>query len=274
MKVFVSVDMEGVAGIVDWDQCIEGGHDYAMGRRLLLGEVDAALDAAVAAGATDIVVNDAHSVMRNLDPSTLPPSASYLSGKFKPLYMMEGLDSSFDAVLFLGYHAAAPTPGVLSHTFNPRAIADVRINGTLAAESGLNALVAQHHGVPVAVVTGDQYVGPEAEPFCPGIVAVEVKRSLNRYAAHHLHPTAARERIAAGVTDALSRLDQITAPAIALPATLSIDFTSPDMAEQATWVRDVRRVGPRTVEVTDDDPLRLHRTFVTLVYLTRSLVEQ
>jgi D-amino peptidase len=271
MKVFISVDMEGVAGIVDWAQCLATGEDYALGRDLLVGEVNAAIDGAMAAGATAILVNDAHSFMRNLPPERLAGGASYLSGRFKPRYMMEGLDSSFDAAVFLGYHAAIATPGVLSHTYNPRAIADVRLCGTTTGEAGLNALVAQHFRVPVAVITGDQYVGPEAEPFCPGIKHIRVKESISRYSALNEHPRKACELIREGVRAALSDLPQ--PPAIPMPATIEVRFTSPDMAEQATWVRGVSRLDPVTIALTGDDPLGLYQGFITLVYLTRSLVE-
>jgi D-amino peptidase len=273
VKVYVSVDMEGVAGISDWEQCIPGGDDYALGRELLLGEVNAALEAATSAGATEILVNDSHSVMRNLPPDALTGRVEYLSGRFKPRYMMQGLDGTYAACLFLGYHAAIGSPGVLSHTYNPKAIAEVRLNGTVTGEAGINALVAQHYRVPVALITGDQYVGPEAAPFCPDIVHVQVKESASRYAARHLHPAQARTRIADGVRLALSRLDGLAPPTIALPAEMEVDFLSPDMAEQATWVRGVRRRGGRSVVARDEDPLRLFGTFVTLVYLTRSLVE-
>jgi D-amino peptidase len=273
VKIFISVDLEGVAGIADWEQCIAGGDDYALGRELALGEVNAAIEGARAAGAEEIVVNDAHSVMRNLPPAALAGRASYLSGRFKPRYMMQGLDGSFDAIVFLGYHAAMGTPGILSHTYNPRAIAEVRIDGTATGEAGLNALVAQHFGVPVAVITGDQYVGPEAAPFCPGVTAIRVKESVSRYAAQHLHPEVARERIRDGVGQALSTLDGLTPPEIGMPATLEIDLLSPDMAEQATWLRGVVRRGSRTVALTGTEPLELFQAFITLVYLTRSLVE-
>ena len=272
MKVYISVDMEGVAGISDWEQCLAGGDDYQLGRDLLLGEVNAAIDGAREAGATEILVNDSHSAMRNLPPTELHGQASYLSGRFKPLYMMEGLDASYDVALFLGYHAAMPTPGILSHTYNPRAIADVTLNGTVTGEAGINALVAMHHGVPVAVITGDQYVGPEAAPFCPGIEVVEVKRSVSRYAAEHLHPDVARERIREGVHQSLSGMSA-GPPVIDLPATLEVQLMSPDMAEQATWLHGVERVTSTSVRFSDDDPLRLFRTFMTLVFLTRSLVE-
>ena len=273
MKVFLSVDMEGVAGIVDWAQCLAAGEDYALGRDLLVAEVNAAIDGAAAAGATQILVNDAHSVMRNLPPDRLGHRAAYLSGRFKPLYMMEGLDESFDAAVFLGYHAAIATPGVLSHTYNPRAIADVLINGVTTGEAGLNALVAQHFRVPVAVITGDQYVGPEADPFCPGVRHIQVKRSISRYSALNQHPDVARDLIREGVRVALKNLPSLAPPRILMPATIEVRFTSPDMAEQATWIQGVSRVDPVTVALTGDDPLRLHRCFITLVYLTRSLIE-
>jgi D-amino peptidase len=271
VKIYISVDMEGVAGIVDWAQCRAGGDDYALGRELLIGEVNAAIDGALAAGATEILINDSHSTMRNLPPDALHGRASYLSGRFKPLYMMQGLDATFDAVIFLGYHAAMATPGVLSHTYNPRAFANVAINGVTTGEAGLNALVAQHYGVPIAVITGDQYVGPEAAPFCPRIAAIQVKTSISRYAASHLHPQTSKERIEAGVTDALRSLP--SPPLFTLPATIEVEFVSPDMAEQATWIRGVTRVDTRRAAFSDTDPLRLYQTFMTLVYLTRSLVE-
>lgn len=136
MRVFISVDMEGVAGIADWAQCTAAGEDYALGRDLLLGEVNAAIEGAVAAGATYILVNDAHSAMRNLPPAGLAGRAAYLSGKFKPWYMMQGLDETFDRAIFLGYHAAMATPGILSHTYNPgrchRPVNRIRCRGTPA----------------------------------------------------------------------------------------------------------------------------------------------
>jgi D-amino peptidase len=272
VKVYISVDMEGVAGISDWEQCLPGGADYPLGRDLVLGEVNAAIEGALEAGAGPILVNDSHSLMRNLPPDQLGGHASYLSGSFKPLYMMEGLDASFDVVLFLGYHAAMPTPGILSHTYNPRAIRNVLLNGTLTGEAGINALVAAHHGVPVAVITGDQYVGPEAAPFCPGIHVIQVKTSISRYAAEHLHPGIARQRIREGVYRALSD-PNAGPPGIPLPATLEVHLMSPDMAEQSTWLRGIERVGSTSVRFADEDPLALYRTFMTLVFLTRSLVE-
>jgi D-amino peptidase len=142
MKVFISTDFEGVAGIVDWDQIMVGSSDYEMGRRLLLGELNAAIDGALAGGATEFVVNDSHSSMRNLPPDLLHGQARLITGKHKPMYMMEGLDASFDAILFLGYHGSiGASQSVLSHTYNPRAIWEVRIDGEIAGETALNACI-------------------------------------------------------------------------------------------------------------------------------------
>lgn len=274
MKVFISSDIEGTAGIVDWEQVRGPGAEYEIGRRLLTDEVNAAIDGAVAAGATAFLVNDSHSTMRNLDPGALHHQASYLSGRHKPLYMMEGLDPSFDAVFMVAYHGAIGAEhAILSHTYNPRAVWEVRIDGTPVGEGALNALVALHHRVPVVLITGDEATAEEARPFLPDIETVIVKRSITRFAAESLHPERACELIRAGAECALRRAATIPLPAIELPATLEITFLTADMAEMATWLPGVQRSAPRTVTVTDGDPLALYRTFVTIVALTRSIVE-
>src|SRR5579872_2216168 len=201
MKVYISTDFEGVAGIVDWDQIMVGSHDYELGRRLLLGELNAAIDGAREAGATEFVVNDSHSSMRNLEPDLLHGAATLITGKHKPMYMMEGLDSSFDAIFFLGYHGSiGASHAVLSHSYNPRAIWEARINGQVVGETAINALVAAHYGVPIALITGDSVTIAEAEQLTPAPHGVAVKQSISRFAAESLHPEVARERIHEGAT--------------------------------------------------------------------------
>src|SRR5579884_653946 len=210
MRVFISSDIEGAAGIVDWEQVRGPGAEYEIGRQLLTDEVNAAIDGAVQAGADDILVNDAHRTMYNLRPGDLHHHASYLSGRHKPLYMMEGLDASFDAVFMVAYHGAIGAErAVLSHTYNPLAVWEVRLGGVVAGESALNALVAQHYGVPVALITGDEATAVEARAFMPDTDAVVVKRSITRFAAESLHPSEACRRIEAGATRALERLSSI-----------------------------------------------------------------
>ena len=198
VKVFISSDMEGTAGVVDWSQCRPGEPEHEHFRELLLGEVNAAIEGAADGGATEFLVNDSHSTMQNLRPERLARRARYLSGRHKPLYMMQGLDASYDAVLLVSYHGSMATSSTLSHTYNPRAIAEVRLNGTVVGESGINALVAQAHGVPVVLVTGDDVTAAEARAVLPGIRAAVVKTSVSRFAAESLHPVAARDLIRGG----------------------------------------------------------------------------
>lgn len=276
MKVFISTDFEGVAGIVDWDQIMVGSSDYDLGRRLLLGELNAAIDGALAAGATEFVVNDSHSSMRNLPPDLIHGQARLITGKHKPMYMMEGLDASFDAIFFLGYHGSiGASQSVLSHTYNPRAIWEVRINGEIVGETALNALVATHYGVPIALITGDQVTAAEAKHLNPPPVCVEVKRSISRYASDSLHPEVARDRIQAAARHALGGEKPVNAPQFASPIQIEVTFLTSDMAEMSAWLHDIRLVEDRsrTVLLEGDDPLRLFRTFVTMVMLTRALVE-
>ena len=274
MKVFISFDMEGVAGIVDWSQCRAPGVPYEEGRRLLLGEVNAAIDGALEAGATAIVCNDSHGTMNNLDPAALHGRASYVSGRHKPLYMMQGLDAGADVVLMVGYHGSiSGESSVLSHTYNPSVVSHVELNGVRVGESGINALVALAFGVPVGLITGDRQTAGEADPFLAGAERVVVKESFTRFGAENLHPEVACAMIADGARRAVERAVQraggLKAPDIALPATLDVHVQTADMAEVASWVRGVERTGLRTVSMSGDDPLAMFRSFVALTYITR-----
>ena len=162
MKLFISTDFEGTSGIVAWEQTLEGNPEYAHGRALLTAEVNAAIDGARAGGATEIVVNDAHANMRNLRADELSGEATLVSGRHKPLYMMQGLDASFDAAFFVSYHGGiSAATAILSHSYNPGSVYEARVDGHVVGESALNALVAAHHGVPIALVTGDAATGQE-----------------------------------------------------------------------------------------------------------------
>jgi len=273
VKVFISSDMEGTAGVVDWSQCMAGQPEYEYYRTLLQGEVNAAIEGAQEAGATEFLVNDSHSRMQNLRPDGLAGHARYLSGRHKPLYMMQGLDESFDAVFLVSYHGSMSSASPLSHTYNPRAIAEVVLNGTVVGESGINALVAQAYGVPVVLVTGDDVTASEAEAVCPGIRTAVVKTAVSRFAADSLHPEDARDLIRERAREAVAGLAQAAPPAIDLPATLTVRFRNADLAEMATWVEGVTRSGGTEATITDDDPLGLFRRFITVVLLTRDIAE-
>ncbi|HET9092369.1 MAG TPA: M55 family metallopeptidase [Acidimicrobiales bacterium] len=275
MRVFISSDMEGTAGIVDWSQCRPPGPAYEAGCRLLLAEVNAAIDGCADAGADEVLVNDSHGLMANLPPEQLHSRASYASGRHKPLYMMERLSPDYQAVLFVSYHGSMGSNGVLSHTYNPRAISEVRLNGTVTGEAGINGLVALGHGVPVALVTGDQVTIEESRPWFPDAVGVVVKESVSRFCAESLHPELARELIRSGAAEAVQRVldGGVALPRIELPATLEVSWLTADMAELVTVLPRSERVDARTVSFRDDDPVRLYRNFTAAISLTRSLVE-
>jgi D-amino peptidase len=273
MKVFISSDMEGTAGVVDWSQCLAGEPEYAYYRTLLQNEVNAAIEGAIAGGAQEFLVNDSHSKMQNLRPDALAGRARYLSGRHKPLYMMQGLDTSFDAVFFVSYHGSMSAAAPLSHTYNPRAIAEVELNGTVVGESGVNSLVALGTQVPVVLVTGDDVTAAEAAAVNPDVRSAVVKTAVNRFAADSMHPDAACELIRAEAEAAVRDLAGAALPQIELPATLTVRFRNADLAEMATWVNGAQRVERTVVAMTDEDPVRLFRTFIHAVVLTRDIAE-
>ena len=192
-KVFISVDMEGISGISGSDQLSSDGREYERSRKLMAEDVNAAIRGARAGGARVIVVNDSHGSMRNLRLEDLDPSAILISHNFKRYGMMEGLDESFDAAIFIGYHAKAGTPaGLFAHT-GSGVVADVRVNGQSLGEGGLNTLVAGWYGVPVVLVTGDDVAVKQVSETATAARTVVVKRALNQRAAE-LRPLEAVHR--------------------------------------------------------------------------------
>jgi D-amino peptidase len=270
MKVFLSTDMEGTAGVVDWQQCVGDGPDAQAGRKLLLAEVNAAIEGAMAGGATQIVVNDSHSTMRNLPAEQLAGQASYVSGSHKPLYMMQGLDDSFDAVLFISYHGSVGAPAGLSHTYSPRAVVEARIDGKVTGEAGINALVAAHYGVPVVLITGDRCACEESAALIPGIHQAVVKEHVSRLAAHSMHPENARELIRERARAAVATS---AAPPPLDPGVLELSVRTTDIAEAASWVRGVDQTGPRELRIHGETRLATYRAFCAAILLTRSVAE-
>jgi D-amino peptidase len=272
MKVFLSSDMEGTAGVVDWAQCVGDGPEAVAGRRLLLDEVNAAIEGALAGGATEIVVNDSHSTMRNLPPAALAGHASYISGSHKPMYMMQGLDGSFDAILFVSYHGSVGAPAGLSHTYNPRAVIEARLGGVVTGEAGINALVAAHYGVPVVLVTGDRCACEETAALIPGVHCAVVKEHVSRVAAHSMHPARACGLIRETAEKAIAGAAGAQPPPLG-SAPLEVSVRTTDIAEAASWVRGARRIGPRELRFEGEDPLAVYRSFCAAILLTRAVAE-
>jgi D-amino peptidase len=272
LKIFLSSDMEGTAGVVDWEQCVGDGPQAAAGRKLLLDEVNAAIEGAMAGGATEVVVNDSHSTMRNLPPDALAGEASYISGSHKPLYMMQGLDDSFDAVLFVSYHGSVGAPAGLSHTYSPRVVVEARLDGVVTGEAGINALVAAHYGVPVVLVTGDRCACDETAVLIPGVHAAVVKEPVSRTAAHSLHPSRARALIRDTAEKAVAGAAAAAPPPLA-SATLEVSVRTTDIAEAASWARGVDRTGPRELRIHGENALATYRSFCAAILLTRTVAD-
>ncbi|MFZ0668504.1 MAG: M55 family metallopeptidase [Acidimicrobiales bacterium] len=251
--MFISSDMEGTAGVVDWEHVRPGGslYDYYVG--LLTGEVNAAIEGAIEGGANEFLVNDSHGRMANLRPSELTGKASYLSGRFKPRYMMQGLDESFDAVFLLSYHGSMSSArAALSHTYFPDAFAEVRLNGQVTGEGGINALVARAYDVPVVLVTGDERTAQEMQAICPDIKAAIVKKSITRFAAESLHPDKANDLIRSTARQATEGVSKASPPAIALPATIDIRFHNTDYAQLGCRIAGVVSTGDLTATIEGD----------------------
>jgi D-amino peptidase len=194
-KVYISVDMEGISGVSGDDQLSPGGAEYGRSRRLMVEDANAAIRGALAAGATDILVNDSHGGQRNLLPEDLHPKARLISHSFKRHGMMEGLDESFDAVIYVGYHAKAETPaGLFAHT-GSGVVRDLEINGRSVGEGGLNSALAAWYGVPVVLVTGDDVAIRQVQDTAQGARGVEVKRAINVRAVELKPLEKAREEI-------------------------------------------------------------------------------
>jgi len=206
LKVFISVDMEGIAGVVAVGDVSSRGHDYDYFREIMTLETNAAVEGALAAGALEIVVRDGHGAKTNILPNLLHEKAKLLRGVTdRPENMMLGIDETFDAVLFIGYHAKAGTAeGVLAHTSSGNVI-DLSINGVSLPEAGYNALVAGLYDVPVALVAGDNWICEQAKSLFGNVVTVETKVGYGS-AQLGLHPEAARAKIKEKTIEALSHL--------------------------------------------------------------------
>jgi D-amino peptidase len=202
-KVYISVDLEGISGINGDDQTGAGGAEYGRARKLMAEDANAAIRGAFDGGATEVVVNDSHGGQRNLLPEDLDPRARLISHSFKRYGMMEGLDDTFDAVLFVGYHAKADAPrGLFAHT-GSGVVRDLQINGRSVGEGGMNAALAAWYGVPVVLVTGDDVAVAEVKESAPSAKGVVVKRAINIRAVE-LRPLAeARKDIQAGAREAV-----------------------------------------------------------------------
>lgn len=263
-KVFISADMEGISGISASDQLAAAGAEYGRARKMMADDVNAAIRGARSAGATTVVVNDSHGSMRNLRLEDLEPDVRLISHSFKRSGMMEGLDDSFDSVIFIGYHAKAGHPaGLFAHT-GSGVVRDVRVNGTSMGEGGLNTTVAAWYGVPVVLVTGDDVAVKQVAEIATTAKTVAVKRAINPRAVE-LRPfrevhadieRAAREGVSAARKfpprrDASYRVE--------------VQFQDVAIPEVAESLPGMQRPAPDTIAFTQDTMPKAY-TLIRLLY--------
>jgi len=267
LKVFISVDMEGISGIVHGDQTTPGTAEYANGCAWMVADVNAAVEGALAAGATEVVVNDSHGSMRNINPAQLDPRAILISGTPKPLSMMQGIDASFAACLLIGYHAKAGTAdAILDHTISGSVVRAVRVNGVELPELGLNAAIAGYYGVPVVLVSGDTAVCRQAgEILGKDVVTVAVKEAFGRMAAKLVPMPEARQKLKAGAKEALGKAASARPYKLTAPHKFELEYHVSAQADMGAMIPGVKRVDARTLGFTADDYIQGFRTLRALI---------
>ena len=258
LRIFISVDMEGIAGVVTGDQLSSSGFEYERFRGLMTEEANAAIAAARAAGATEFVVADSHGSMQNLLVEKLPADVQVVRGSPRPLGMMQGIDASFGGAIFIGYHASTTNPaGVRAHSFSSANLADVRLNGVSMTEGAWNAALAGHYGVPVIAVSGDEAAVAEVTAMVPGAAGAVVKWPYGFHAARTLTPQAARDAITAAVQRGMAKRP---APyQVKAPLEVEIRFKSYRPSEILAYLPVVRRIDAHTVAYTAADMVEAYR---------------
>ena len=267
MKLFISVDMEGITGLPDHTFVDSNKHNYERARRIMTEEANAIIKSAFEKGAESVLVNDSHSKMNNLLVEEIHPEADLITGDLKPLSMVQSLDESFAGVIFAGYHARAGQPGVMSHsmTFGVR---NMFINDVVIGELGFNAYVAGHFGVPVILVAGDDGACREAEALIPGIVTAAVKQSISRSAVKTLHPLKAQLLLEQKTAEAIDKMDSIHPLVPPTNPILRIEFTNYGQAEWAALMPGCTiEPGTTVVKFEAKDILEAYRAMLVMVEL-------
>ena len=261
--------------MVHTSQGTPGSHEYRDACRLMTAECNAAIEGALDAGAQEFVVNDSHFQGRNIDPASLNPAAELVSGSDQLLSMCAGLGPGFDAAFFIGYHGSVGTrDAVLDHTYDPRVIQAVRVNGEAQSEGSLNGAVAGYFGCPLALFSGDAAAVSEMHRFVLTLEGVVVKEGIGRYSARALHPSLARERIREGAKRALERLDNIPPLRHSGSLDLEVDLLQPVMADICERIPGVERRAPRTIGFTSEDYLEVFKLFLAVAGLGATTLPQ
>ncbi|MBN0044501.1 M55 family metallopeptidase [Streptomyces actuosus] len=274
MKILISADMEGATGVTWPADVMPGTPQWERCRALFTSDVNAAALGFLDGGADEVLVNEAHSTMRNLLLERLDPRVQMLTGRHKALSMVEGVQhGDVDGIAFVGYHAGAGMEGVLAHTYLANQITGVWLNDVRASEGLLNAHVVAEYGVPVVLVTGDDVACEDALGYAPGALKVAVKDHVSRYAAVCRTPARTADDIRAAAKEAAS-LAVRRDPVDGGPCTVAVEFDAEHLAMAATVVPGVARIGERKVAYTSGTMYEGIRTFKAVTTIASSAVEE
>lgn len=269
MKVFISVDIEGVAGVNLPIQGRQGNPEYETARRLMTEEASAAVRGAFEGGASEVVVADSHSTMQNILPEDLDKRARLISGAPRAQSMIEGLDDSFAAAVFVGFHAMAGGRGVMSHTYNGGVFANIKVNGCSVGETDLFAGCAADFGVALIAVTGDDMLAAEVANSLPSVEAVIVKHCKGAWASDSLSPFVARGLIEKSVARLLRSkpIKQVTKDRSSR-LSVEVQLTKQFYADACTLLPMIERVSAQSISFQADNYSEAVRTIQALSYLS------
>jgi D-amino peptidase len=260
LKVYISADMEGVAGVVSPSQLGPTGFEYGRFREFMTAEVLAAIQGARDAGATEIVVSDSHGNGENLLIERFPADVTIIRSWPRPLGMMEGIDSSFHAAVLLGYHSSTTNPrGVRAHTLSSANLAGVYLNGVAVPEAGISAAIAGRFGVPIVMISGDDVAVAEARTIVGDLEGAVVKRAISFHSAATMTPEAAQALIRRTVASALARRSAFRPHVVSLPITLDITFKNYRPAEMLAYLPNTTRRDAHTVRFVGRDMMEVSR---------------
>ena len=262
MKIYISADMEGVVGVVSGEQLTPAGCEYQRLREFMTEEVNAAIEAAFAAGATEITVSDSHGNAQNLLIEKLPKNVLLVRGFPRPLPMMQGIDETFDGVIFIGYHASTTNPsGVRAHTFSSARLTDVRLNNVSMSEGSFNAAIAGHFNVPVIMVSGDDAAVKEVSSIVGDIEGAVVKWNYGFHSAKTMMPEAAHDLIREKVKKALARIKEFKPYKLKTPLQLDVRFKNYRPSEVLSYLSIVERTDSHSIRFTGKDMIEVSKFF-------------
>lgn len=271
VKIYISVDMEGITGVVTGDQLSPAGFEYQKFREIMTDEALAALQAAREGGATEFILSDSHGNAENLLIDRLPEDVTIIRGFPRPLVMMQGIDSTFAGVILLGYHASTTSPvGVRAHTMSSARLAEVRLNGRPASEAAISGAIAGRFGVPVIMISGDDAAVAEAKTFLGDIEGAVVKWNYGFHSARTLTPGAGKKLITERVSAAMRRLRSFRPATLTNPVTVDVRFKSYRPGEVLAYLPIVERTDAHSIRYVGKDVLEAAKF---LEFLTTYTIE-